>query len=189
MLAEIRPALTLLVALTWLTGVAYPLAVTGIAQAGMPDKAGGSLAVLNGKIVGSQLIGQCWSDPKWFWGRPSATTPACNAAASSGSNLGPSNPVLRDIVRKRIEVLQQADPSATGLVPADLVTASASGLDPDISPEAAYFQVHRVAVARGLSDQVLRQLVAAQVEGRWLGLLGEPHVNVLALNLALQARH
>ena len=189
MLTEIRPALMVLLLLTLLTGIAYPFAVTGIAQVAMPDRANGSLVTKNGKTVGSALIGQCWDDPKWFWGRPSATTPACNAASSSGSNLGPSNPALRKAVQDRIEALQKADPTATGLVPADLVTTSASGLDPDISPEAASFQVHRVALARGLKDDDLRTLVAAHVQDRWLGLLGEPHVNVLGLNLALEARH
>ena len=182
MLTEIRPALLVLLLLTLLTGIAYPLAVTGIAQVAMPAKANGSLVITNGKTVGSSLIGQCWDDPKWFWGRPSATTPACNGAASSGSNLGPSNPALREAVQKRIEALQQADPTAKDLVPADLVTTSASGLDPDISPEAAYFQVHRVALSRGLGDDAVRKLVEQHVTPRWRGLFGEPHVQVLQLN-------
>jgi len=188
MRTDLRSTLVLLGLLTVLCGVAYPLAVTGIAQVLMPDKASGSLVLQRGKTVGSHLIGQCWDDPKWFWGRPSATTPACNAAASSGSNLGPSNPALREAVQTRIETLQKADPTAKGLVPADLVTTSGSGLDPHISPEAALYQVHRVAQARSLTDAAVRQLVDAHIEGRSLGFLGEPRVNVLELNLDLAQR-
>jgi K+-transporting ATPase ATPase C chain len=186
MRSEFRPALVLLACLTLLTGIAYPLVVTGLAHTLMPDQAQGSLIVQDGKVLGSHLIGQCWDDPRWFWGRPSAT--GCNAPASSGSNLGPTNPVLREAVARRIARLRTADPTASGPVPIDLVTTSASGLDPDLSPEAVHFQVHRVAVARGMTDDALRALVDAHVQRRWLGLIGEAHVNILDLNLALQQR-
>src|SRR6201990_2469621 len=195
MLKEIRPALVLLVALTAITGLIYPLAITGIAGVVFPWQASGSLVQRDGNVVGSALIGQEFTSDKYFHGRPSATTapdpndasktvPApYNAANSGGSNLGPSNKVLIDRVQTDLEKLRKETPSVP--VPADLVTTSASGLDPDISPEAAYFQVPRVAKARNLPEDAVRQLVASNVQGRWLGLLGEPRVNVLALNLAL----
>lgn len=181
-----RPALVLFVALSLLTGLAYPLLVTGVAQLAFPHAANGSLVVRDGKVVGSTLIGQPFADPKHFWSRPSATGPmAYNAGASSGSNLGPSNPALHDAVKARIAALREADPGNTAPVPADLVTASASGLDPHISRAAADYQLRRVAKARGLAEGDVRALVEAHTEGRWLGFIGEPRVNVLALNLAL----
>lgn len=184
----IRPVLVTFAALTLLIGVAYPLAVTGAAQALFADQANGSLVVQDGKPVGSALIGQAFSAPKHFWGRPSATAPmAYNAAASSGSNQGPLNPALADAVKARIEALRAADPGNTAPVPVDLVTASASGLDPHISPAAARYQSARVARARGLPRQRVAQLVEQHVEAPWPPLLGEPHVNVLRLNLALDA--
>lgn len=184
---EIRPAVVMIVALTLLTGVLYPLAVTGIARLAFPAQARGSLVVRDGRIVGSRLVGQAFDQPEFFWGRPSATAPMpCNAAASSGSNLGPMNPAIAEAVRARIAALRAADPTATGRVPVDLVTASGSGLDPHISPAAALYQVPRVARARGLEPATLRALVERHVEGRTLGLLGEPRVNVLVLNLALE---
>jgi K+-transporting ATPase ATPase C chain len=195
MLREIRPALVVLVALTLITGLAYPLAMTGIAEVLFPRQAQGSLIEQDGKVVGSALIGQVFTDDKYFHGRPSATTapdpndstktvPApYNAANSGGSNLGPSNKALIDRVQGDIDKLKQENASAP--VPADLVTTSASGLDPEISPAAAYFQVPRVAKARNLAEDRLRQLVSDHIEGRFLGLLGEPRVNVLLLNLAL----
>ncbi|WP_324717929.1 potassium-transporting ATPase subunit KdpC [Carboxydochorda subterranea] len=183
---QVRSAAVLLVALTVLLGVVYPLAMTGIAQVVFPWQANGSLIRHNGKVVGSALIGQAFSDPKYFWSRPSATSPLpYNAGASSGSNLGPLNPRLRAAVEERLRALEEADPSAAGPVPADLVTASGSGLDPHISPAAAAYQVPRVARARGLSQQRVRELVARYTEGRQWGILGEPRVNVLKLNLAL----
>lgn len=170
-----------LVLFSIVTGVAYPLIVTGIAQVAFPDKANGSLIHQNGKIVGSRLIGQPFSDPKYFWGRPSATSPMpYNAASSSGSNLGPTNPALKDAVADRIKALGGATP-----VPADLVTASGSGLDPDISPAAAEYQIPRISKTRNIPEERLRELVRAHTEGRQLGVLGEPRVNVLELNLAL----
>ncbi len=183
---QLRPALVLLVALHVLTGLVYPLVVTGIAQVVWPANAGGSLVVVDGQARGSSLIGQPFSAPGYFWGRPSATSPMLyDAAASSGSNLGPTNPALLDLVRDRIAALRAADPSLTGPIPADLVTASASGLDPDISLAGALVQVPRVARARGLAEEAVRELVLAHAVGRTLGFLGEPRVNVLMLNLAL----
>ena len=185
----LRPALALLVVLSLVTGLAYPLLVTGIAQVAFNDAANGSLIERDGKVVGSRLIGQSFSQPKYFWGRPSATGPMShNAGASSGSNLGPRNPALADAVKARIEALRAADPGNTGAVPIDLVTASASGLDPHISRAAAGYQVRRVARERGLPEEALRTLVDQHTEGQWFGFLGESRVNVLTLNLALDAR-
>jgi len=173
-------------ALTALTGVVYPLLVTGLAHVIFPRQASGSLLTHDGDAVGSALIGQPFSDPKYFWGRPSATSPfPCNAALSAGSNLGPTNPELAAQVKARIEALRAADPGNAAPVPVDLVTASASGLDPDISPAAALYQVRRIAKDRAMSEEAVRRLVLRRVEGRTLGLLGEPRVNVLRLNLEL----
>lgn len=184
----LRPALVLFVALSVLTGLVYPLAVTGAAQTVFPRQAAGSLVERGGAPVGSALIGQSFSDPKHFWGRPSATAPmAYNAAASGGANLGPLNPALADAVKGRIEALRAADPGNTLPVPVDLVTASASGLDPHISPAAAYYQGPRVARLRNLTEQQVVYLIDSHSEKPLLGLLGEPRVNVLALNLALDA--
>ena len=183
---ELRTAFLVLVALTGVTGVAYPLVVTGLAQLLFPSQANGSLIVEDGRVRGSALIGQSFDDPRYFWSRPSATAPfPDNAAASSGSNLGPLNDALRDAVKGRVDALRAADPGNTAPVPADLVTASASGLDPHITPAAAAFQAGRVARVRGLDRARVDALVAEHTEGRWLGLLGEPRVNVLLLNLAL----
>lgn len=184
----LRPALSLFVLLSAITGLAYPLAVTGIAGAVFPEQAAGSLILQDGKPVGSSLIGQNFSDPKHFWGRPSATAPQpYNAAASSGSNQGPLNPALVDAVKGRVEALRAADPGNTAPIPADLVSASASGLDPHISPAAALWQAGRVAKARGLPEAQITALVDAHTEGRQWGLLGEARVNVLELNLAVDA--
>ena len=189
MLAHLRAALVSLVLLTVVTGIAYPVIVTGIAALVFPRQAAGSLVVRDGKIIGSTLIGQPFDDPKYFWGRPSATSPfGYNAGASSGSNLSPTNPALVEAVRGRVETLRAADPGNTAPVPVDLVTASGSGLDPHVSPAAAFYQVRRVAKARGLTEEKVRALVEQNVEGRQLGFLGEPRVNVLALNLALDGR-
>jgi K+-transporting ATPase ATPase C chain len=188
MTALFRPALVLLLALTLITGVAYPLVVTGIAQAVFPSQAGGSIVIRDGKAVGSRLIGQSFSDPKHFWSRPSATAPQpYNGLASGGSNLGPLNPALTDGIKSRMDALRAADPTNQSPIPIDLVTASASGLDPDISLAGAYYQAPRVARERGLQPQAVLALIAAHSRGRWLGILGEPRVNVLDLNLALDA--
>lgn len=189
MLKLLRPSLLMLLVMTAITGVLYPLAVTGLAQAVFPRQANGSLVVSDGRVIGSRLIGQPFDDPRYFWSRPSATaSQPYNGASSGGSNLGPTNPALADAVRQRIAALHAADPGNTQPVPADLVTASASGLDPDISPAAAQYQLGRVARARHLDPARLRQLVDAHTQGRWLGLFGEPRVNVLALNLSLDGR-
>jgi len=183
---QLKPALVVLVLLSLVTGVAYPLIVTGIAQAVFPSQANGSLILHDGKPVGSSLIGQPFDDPKYFWGRLSATAQfAYNASASSGSNLGPINPALHAAAKGRIDALREADPGNQAPVPVDLVTASGSGLDPDISPAAAFYQVPRVARARHLNEERVRELVHTHVRHRQLGLLGEPRVNVLRLNLAL----
>jgi K+-transporting ATPase ATPase C chain len=197
MLKELRPALVLLIGLTLITGLLYPLAITGFAQLLFPTQAQGSLIVQDGKVVGSALLGQPFNDPKYFHGRPSATTAPdpqdssktveapYNAANSGGSNLGPTSKALFDRITADVERLKAENPSAP--VPIDLVTTSGSGLDPDISPDAAYFQVPRVAQARGLPPERVRALVESQIQGRTLGLFGEPRVNVLKLNLALDA--
>jgi len=181
MFKELRPAALAFVVLTLITGIVYPLIVTAFAQL-FPNKATGSVIVVNGKAVGSELIGQPFSDPKYFWSRPSATSPQpYNGASSSGSNLGPTNKALHEAVAERLKQFEQRP------VPADLVTASASGLDPHISPEAAQFQVSRVARARGLTEERIQELLDRHTEARTFGVLGEPRVNVLRLNLALDA--
>jgi len=181
MFKELRPAALAFVVLTLITGIVYPLIVTAFAQL-FPNKATGSVIEVNGKAVGSELIGQPFSDPKYFWSRPSATSPQpYNGASSSGSNLGPTNKALHEAVAERLKQFEQKP------VPADLVTASASGLDPHISPEAAQFQVSRVAKARGLTEERIQELLDRHTEARTFGLLGEPRVNVLGLNLALDA--
>ena len=192
MLKELKPALLLLLVLTLLTGAIYPLLVTGLAQGLFHHQANGSLIKQEGKVLGSELIGQPFSDPKYFWSRPSATSPMpYNGGSSSGSNLGPMNPALEDAVKARIAALKTADPGNTAPIPVDLVTASASGLDPHLSPAAAEYQVMRVARLRNLPVKEVRRLVAAHTESRQLGVLGEPRVNVLTLNLALDqlAKH
>lgn len=189
MTTQIRPAIMAFLCFTLITGILYPFAVTGIAQTIFPFQANGSVLVVQDQLAGSALIGQPFADPHYFWGRPSATGDfAYNAAASSGSNLGPTNPVLLDAVAARIAALRAADPENTAPIPVDLVTASASGLDPHISVAAAHYQVARVARERGMGEADLLALVAAHTDGRQWGLLGEPRVNVLALNLALDAR-
>ena len=189
MRAHLRPALVILVLMTLITGVGYPLVVTGIAQTLFRAQANGSLIVKDGKPVGSTLIGQPFDDPKYFWSRPSATSPfPDNAGSSSGSNLSPTNADLVKAVQGRVDALRAADPGNAVPVPVDLVTASGSGLDPHISPAAALYQVPRVAKARKLDPEALRQLVERHTEGRFLGFLGEPRVNVLALNLALDGK-
>ncbi len=189
MLTHVRAAVVSLVLFTAVTGVVYPVLVTVIAQLVFPHRANGSLIVKDGKVVGSTLIGQPFDDPKYFWSRPSATSPfGYNAGASGASNLSPTNADLIKTVQGRVDALRAADPGNAAPVPVDLVTASGSGLDPDISPAAALYQVSRVAKARKLDEAVVRSLVAQHTEGRQLGLFGEPRVNVLALNLALDSR-
>ncbi|WP_447779244.1 potassium-transporting ATPase subunit KdpC [Variovorax boronicumulans] len=184
----VRPALVLFALLSALTGLIYPAAVTGAAQALFPSQAAGSLVVRDGKPVGSALIGQNFSDPKHFWGRPSATAPQpYNASASGGSNQGPLNPALADAVKARVEALRAADPGNTAPVPVDLVTASASGLDPDISPAAAHYQAARVARERGMAPHQVNALIVQNTQKPLWGVLGESRVNVLVLNLALDA--
>lgn len=186
--ASLRPALVLFLLLTVLTGFLYPLVVTGVAQLLFPVQAAGSLVTRDGHAVGSHLIGQSFGDPKYFWSRPSATTPQpYNATASTGSNLGPLNPALRDAIKPRVAALRAADPGNSAPVPIDLVTASGSGLDPQISLAAANYQAGRVARARGLAPERVQALIAQHTEGRLLGVLGESRVNVLELNLALDA--
>lgn len=195
MLAQLRAAVVSLLTLTLVTGVAYPLLVTGIAQAAFPHQANGSIIEKDGKALGSRLVGQPFDDAKYFWGRLSATSDsnskplAYNGAASTGSNLGPTNPALVDEVKGRIDALHTVDPENKADIPVDLVTSSGSGLDPDISPAAAEFQVGRVTRVRHLDEARVRALVAAHTEGRQLGFLGEPRVNVLELNLALDSLH
>jgi K+-transporting ATPase ATPase C chain len=186
-MTTLRPAFVLLLLFTLLTGAVYPLLVTGIAQAAFPSQANGSLIRDATGVRGSELIGQPFDDPRYFWSRPSATGPAYDGGASTGSNLGPLNPALREAVEARVEALHAADPGNGAPGPVDLVTASGSGLDPHVSPAAALYQVTRVAARRGLAENRVRDLVEAHVEDRALGVLGEPTVNVLVLNLALDA--
>jgi len=189
MIEHIRPALMTLLILTGLTGLVYPLAVTGLAQLLFPDQANGSLIVQNGQVIGSTLIGQYFDKPEYFWSRPSATAPfPYNAAASGGSNLGPTNRVLIETVQARVAALRAADPGHDAPIPVDLVTASGSGLDPHISPAAAQYQIGRVARTRGIDETAVRNLVVRHTQGRQFGLLGEPRVDVLRLNLALDER-
>lgn len=187
-MSELRPALIVFALLSLLTGFLYPLVVTGIGQAAFPQKANGSVIHAGDRALGSRLLGQSFSSPKYFWSRPSATAPQpYNAAASSGSNQGPLNPALEAAVKERIAALRAADPGNTTPVPVDLVTASGSGLDPDISPAAAEYQIARVARSRKLPEQKIRELVRNATLGRTFGILGEPRVNVLELNLSLDA--
>jgi K+-transporting ATPase ATPase C chain len=187
MKALLRPAVSLFAVLTVVTGVLYPLAVTGVAKAVFPNQAAGSLILRDGKTVGSSLIGQNFTDPGLFWGRPSATSPmANNGQGSAGSNLGPLNPALTDAIKGRVDALRAADPGNKAAVPVDLVTTSASGLDPEISVAAAQYQAPRIARLRGISQAVVEDIIARHTQGRLLGLLGEPRVNVLAMNLELQ---
>lgn len=190
MLKLIRPALSMLGLFTLLTGLLYPATITGLAQGLFPEQARGSLIHKDHRIIGSALIGQSFSGPTYFWGRPSATTPfPYNAGASSGSNLGPSNPMLRQAAAARAEALRLAHPQANAPLPVDLISTSASGLDPHISPAAAFFQARRVAQARGLQESQVRALIDQCTEGPFLGLLGEARVNVLRLNIALDNLH
>ena len=185
MFTMLRQSILMLVVLTVITGVAYPGMVTLIAQVFFPYQANGSLIEHGGKVVGSELIGQQFDDPQYFWGRPSATSPAYNGESSTGSNLGPTNPAQLDAVRGRVEALRKAHPDQSGPVPVDLVTASGSGLDPHISKSAAEYQVKRVAVARALSIEAVQKAIADNTEGRTFGVFGEPRVNVLQLNIAV----
>jgi potassium-transporting ATPase KdpC subunit len=190
MLKLIRPALGMLGLFTLLTGLLYPAAITGLAQGLFPEQARGSLIHKDNRIIGSALIGQSFSSPRYFWGRPSATAPfPYNAGASTGSNLGPSNPALREAVAARAEALRLSHSQTTTPLPVDLLSTSASGLDPHISPAAAFFQAKRVAQARGLDENQVRALIEQYTEGRFLGVLGEARVNVLRLNIALDNLH
>ena len=190
MFSQLMPALRMLVVLTVLTGLVYPLLVTGVARLAFPHQAGGSLIVVGDKTVGSELIGQPFDDPKYFWSRPSATSPQpYNGAASSGSNQGARNPALADAVKDRIKALRDADPGNEAPVPVDLVTASASGLDPHISVAAANYQASRVAKVRGIPAERIQTLIGQHTDGRTFGALGEPRVNVLGLNAALDQIH
>lgn len=185
----VRPALVMFTVLTVICCVFYPLAITGIGQVAFADQAAGSLVSRDGRAVGSMLIGQAFSSPRYFWSRPSATAPMSNnGAASGGSNLGPTNPALIDAVKGRVETLKTADPGNAAPIPVDLVTASASGLDPEISLAAAYYQAPRIARERKLAEEEVRSLIDAHKESRYFGFFGEPRVNVLALNLALDRR-
>jgi potassium-transporting ATPase KdpC subunit len=188
MLTQLRPACILLLGFTLLTGVIYPALVTGLAQAMCPHEANGSIIVAGGKPLGSELIGQGFTDARYFWSRPSAAAPAYNGSGGTGSNQGPSNPALAEAVKSRVAALQAADPGNTAPIPVDLVTASASGLDPHISPAAAEYQLARVARARGMDPSTIARLLADHTESRDLGLFGEPRVNVLELNLALDGK-
>lgn len=182
----IRPAISLLLVMTALLGIVYPLVITGIAKVAFPREAAGSLILEDGKTIGSTLIGQSFSDPKYFWGRPSATSPqAYNGIGSTGSNLGPLNPALVDAVKANVKALRDADPDNARPIPVDLVTASASGLDPEISPAGAHYQAGRIARVRGIAPARVESLIAEHVQNRTLGFIGEPRVNVLELNLAL----
>jgi K+-transporting ATPase ATPase C chain len=185
MFALFRQAILVFVVLTVITGVAYPLLITVLAQSVFSHQANGSLIVRNDKVIGSELLGQQFDDPRYFWGRPSATSPPYHGAASSGSNYGPTNPAQLDAVRSRVENLRKTHPDQTARIPVDLVTASGSGLDPHISPAAAEYQVTRVANSRGIEVDAVRDLVMQHTSGRQLGIFGEPRVNVLRLNLAL----
>jgi len=188
MITHIRPCLVLFALLTLITGVAYPALITVIAQVVFHDQANGSVVMQDGRAIGSRLIGQSFDDAKYCWGRPSATGPmGYNSSASSGSNLGPTNPALLDAIKGRVEAILAAHPDQNSPIPVDLVTASGSGLDPHISPAAAEYQVARIAKVRGLSEDKVREVVILNTEGRSLGVLGEPRVNVLQLNLSLDA--
>lgn len=190
MLTQFRPALVIFALLSAITGLAYPLMVTGLAQATMPELANGSLIKVQDKVVGSALIGQNFSEPQYFWGRPSATGPmSYNAGSSGGSNLGPVNPALHDAVKARVDAMRQAHPHQMGAIPVDLVTASGSGLDPHISVAAAQYQLERVSAERQLSAEKVGKLVEENTEGRQFGLFGEARVNVLKLNLALDQHY
>jgi K+-transporting ATPase ATPase C chain len=187
-LTQIKISALFVAVFTVLVGLVYPVGLTLVGQVLFPKQANGSLIVVNGKTVGSELIGQTFDDPKYLWGRPSATSPSTyNAASSGGSNLGPTNPALIDAVKGRVETLRKADPENGAPVPMDLVTSSGSGLDPHISPAAAYYQASRVAKVRNLDLKVVQDLIDRHIEGRWLGFIGDPRVNVLKLNLALDA--
>ncbi len=186
LMTQIKTSALFVAVFTLLVGLVYPVLVTLCGQVLFPKQANGSLIVMNGKTIGSELIGQTFDDPKYFWGRPSATSPSTyNAASSSGSNLGPTNPALIDAVKGRVETLRKADPENNAPVPMDLVTSSGSGLDPHISPAAAYYQASRVAKIRKLDLKTVQDLIDKHIEGRWLGFIGDPRVNVLKLNLDL----
>jgi len=184
----IRPALLSFLALTIITGFIYPLLITGIVQALLPNQANGSPIYQNGKAVGSSLVGQAFDDPRYLWGRISATSPQYNASSSSGSNIGPSNPALIDEINGRIKALKSADPDNTNPIPVDLVTSSASGLDPHISLAASYYQVPRISRYRGITESAVKNIIRKNTSGRFLGLIGEPVVNVLKVNLDLDSQ-